>query len=92
MGPLDLTLHLASFAAPALFVGLLLPLLARAFKVKQAGARTYWAQAAINCIAGVLVLGVGLWYFGRDGKMATYAALVAVVATAQWLSLRAWRT
>jgi hypothetical protein len=34
----------------------------------------------------------GLWYFGRDGKVATYAAVVLAVATAQWLAARAWRS
>jgi hypothetical protein len=48
-------------------------------------------QAAINFTAGVAVLAVGLRYFGVDGKMATYAGLVAAVATAQWLSSRAWK-
>jgi ABC-type nickel/cobalt efflux system permease component RcnA len=91
MGPADFTLHLLSFAAPALCMALLLPVAARFLMPKQAAARSYRTQAAINCIAGVLVLGAGLWYFGRDGKMATYAALAVVMATAQWLSLRAWR-
>jgi hypothetical protein len=33
----------------------------------------------------------GLWYFGVDGKMATYAALVVAIAGCQWLSGRAWK-
>ena len=91
MGPLDFTIHLMSFAAPAVFMALLLPLLARFLVPKQAAARSYRVQAAINCIAGLAVLAAGLWWFGRDGKMATYAALVVTMASAQWLSLRAWR-
>ncbi len=91
MGPLDLTLHLMSFAAPAFALALLLPLAARALMPKQATARSYRSQAAIDFVAGLVVLAGGLWYFGRDGKMATYAALVVVMATVQWLSLRAWR-
>lgn len=91
MGPFDFTLHLMSFAAPAFVLALLLPLAARILMPKQAAARTYRAQAAINFIAGLGILAGGLWYFGRDGKMATYAALIVVMATAQWLSLRGWR-
>ena len=49
------------------------------------------AQAAINSAVGVLVLLVGLWFFGRDGKMATYAALVTLVALSQWATGRQWR-
>jgi hypothetical protein len=46
---------------------------------------------ALNFGAGLVALAAGLWFFGRDGKMATYAAMVLVVATSQWLSGRAWR-
>jgi hypothetical protein len=38
---------------------------------------------------GVLV--AGLWWFGHDGKMATYAALVVLPALAQGVLLRGWR-
>jgi hypothetical protein len=33
----------------------------------------------------------GLWFFGHDGKMATYAALVLACASSQWWMLRAAR-
>jgi hypothetical protein len=89
MGPLDILLHLLNFAAPALAVALGLALAARLFRLDRSG-RAWWVLAAINFIAGLLVLAAGLWYFGRDGKMATYAALVLVVASVQWLSARAW--
>jgi hypothetical protein len=46
------------------------------------------AQAAINFVAGALALGAGLWFFGNDGKMASYAAMVVVCATSQALVLR----
>ena len=36
-------------------------------------------------------LAAGLRFFGHDGKMATYVALVAVVATCEWLIGKAWR-
>ena len=41
--------------------------------------------------AGVAVLAAGLAVFGRDGMMATYAALVVVCGTVQWLAMRGWR-
>ena len=41
------------------------------------------------CGLGVVVLAAGLAYWGRDGKMLTYAALVLVVGTAAaWLQSR----
>jgi hypothetical protein len=91
MGPTDLVLHLLSFLAPALGLGLLLALAGPLLLPGQASFRRWWAQAAINSIAGGLVLAAGLWWWGVDGKMATYAALVVVIATCQWLFGGAWR-
>ena len=85
-----LALHLAGFVAPAFFVGLAVALGAR-WVGGGLSALRWWVQAAINFGVGVAVLAAGLWHFGVDGKMATYAALVAAIATAQWLGSRAWK-
>ena len=85
MGPSDLLIHLLSFLAPAVGVALLVALAGPLLLPRQGSARSWWAQAAINSVAGALVLGAGLWWGGVDGKMATYAALVVVIATCQWL-------
>ena len=92
MGPLELLLHLLSFAAPALVVALLVAAAARVVLPAAARPSSWWLNVTINAMAGVFVLAAGLWAFGRDGKMATYAALVLAVATVQWLSGRAWRS
>ena len=84
MGLLDRLIHLLNFFAPALAVALLLPLAARIFIKKTAEAPVLPAQIAINLVAGALVLSVGLWYFGHDGKMATYAAMLLAMASTQW--------
>jgi hypothetical protein len=89
MSPLDFLLHLMGFAAPAAFLALLLPAVSRGVLGKAAGG--YWRSAAIVFVVGLGVLLAGLWGFGRDGKMVTYAALVAAAATAQWLAARAWK-
>ena len=91
MGPLDILLHLLSFLAPALAVAGLVVLAARAFMPSRAGLLAWWVQFALNSIAGAAVLGAGLWHYGVDGKMATYAALVAAVAACQWLCSRSWQ-
>ena len=91
MGPIDLAIHLLSFAAPAFAVAVVVTLLARLLLPRNPQRPGWLASLALNFIAGVAALGVGLWFFGRDGKMATYAAVVLVVASAQWLSGRAWR-
>lgn len=83
MGPLDLLNHVFNFLAPAVAVGALVAVVGQIFGKKVAGARVLSAQAAINFVAGSLALGVGLWFFGRDGKMASYAAMVLAIATSQ---------
>jgi hypothetical protein len=91
MGFLDLLFHILGFAAPALAIAFLVAGGARIFMRGSPVAASWWGHAAINSIVGVLVLGAGLWYFGVDGKMATYAALVVAVASCQWACSRAWR-
>ena len=91
MSASDFLLHLLGFAAPALFTALAVTFASRLLMPPAAAMVRGWAAIAINFIAGLAVLGSGLWYFGRDGKMATYVALVVVVATCQWLLGRGWR-
>jgi hypothetical protein len=91
MGPLDLFFHVGAFVAPALAVAALVAAAARILMPRHPDGRSWWANTAINTIVGVVVSAAGLWYFGVDGKMATYAALVVAVASAQWASGRAWR-
>ena len=91
MGPLDQLYHLANFLAPALAVGVLLALAGPLVNKKSPVALGFIAQVAINCIAGTVALGLGLWFFGRDGKMASYAAMAVLAATSQWAGGRSWR-
>jgi hypothetical protein len=84
--------HLLGFIAPALAVALLVTLCAPALLPRTVERPSWWAMFAINFVAGVAVLGAGLWVLGRDGKMATYVALVVVVSTCQWLVGRGWRS
>lgn len=88
MGPLDLFNHLINFLAPALAVGVVLALVVPWFMKKSSSAPGFPAQAAINSIAGAMALGLGLWFFGNDGKMASYGAMVMVCAISQALALR----
>jgi hypothetical protein len=88
MGPLDLLNHLLNFVAPACVVGLLLAILAPLFFRRVPVAHSLRAQAIINVTAGLLALVGGLVVFGRDGKMASYAAMVLACATSQWWAIR----
>lgn len=91
MNLLDIATHLVNFAAPALALALLLPLAARFFGFTAGFGLAWWSQAAIHFVVGLAVLLASLWWWGRDGKMAAYAALALAVATSQWVLSRGWR-
>jgi hypothetical protein len=95
MTALNLINQLLNFLAPAAFVALLMVLLsrvfARAFRSKRQFALSVPKQFAIVFAVSALLLLAGLVFFGRDGKMASYALLAVGAATCQWLLLRGWR-
>ena len=76
--------HLANFLAPAAGVGLIAALLAKLLWWRPLGGVAWWRLWAWAGVAALLVSIAGLVLFGRDGKMATYAALVAATAIALW--------
>lgn len=88
MSPLGLFLHLLNFVAPAVIVALLVALSVRIAVSRQAAPQHWWTPVAVNSIVGVLALVAGLWHYGVDGKMSTYAGLVLAVGTSQWLQGR----
>jgi len=88
MGPLDQVNHLLNFLAPALAVAAILALVAPLFYRKRPAAPALLAQAAINFVAGAAALGIGLWYFGHDGKMASYAGMLLACSLSQALFLQ----
>lgn len=88
--------HLLNLVLPAAAVALLLVLASQVFgglfKSKRPVTQSWYAQAAIVFIANVAVLVAGLVFFGHDGKMLTYAAMVAGAALCQWVLLGAWKS
>ena len=85
MDVMSLTVHLLNFIAPACAVAAWMawvtPLLTRTLP----GWRAWRRQFVFNSLVGAGVLTVGLLWFGNDGKVLTYAALVLACATSQWL-------
>ena len=87
---LDLFWHGLGFVAPALVLAPAMVGVNRWLDRKRAPALSWQAQTAINFVACLAVLVAGLVLTGHDGRMAPYAALVAVAAATPW-ALGAWR-
>lgn len=84
MGTMALLNHAVNFVAPALWLALLLPWLARLLPGKRFSGFSLSAQVTLIFIAGLMVLVLGLVLLGQDGKMMTYLAMAIAAATAQW--------
>ena len=91
MTALALLNHVVNFLAPALWLALLLPLAGRWIFRQKGKSPGLGLQVMVNFVLSLLALGLGLWFFGRDGKMATYLGMAVIAATGQWLMLRGWR-
>jgi hypothetical protein len=84
MGPLDALWHLLNFFVPAIGVGLLAAAGAKLLWRRELGPVSWRRLASWSAGAGAVTLLVGLVIFGRDGRVATYAALVVASAAALW--------
>lgn len=91
MDPTAAALHLLNFMAPALGVALLLACMAALFFRGAPRTVGFVGQVAMNFAVGLGVCAAGLVLTGRDGKMLTYAVLVAACGSVQWVLLRGWR-
>jgi hypothetical protein len=84
MSPLDALLHLGNFLAPALGVALIAGLAAKLLWRRELMAVPLLRLWLWGSAAGAASLIAGLVILGRDGKMLTYAGLVATTALALW--------
>ena len=76
--------HITNFFAPALVVGGCAAALTRLVWRRELGSTSTWRLWAWASGACALVSIGGLVVFARDGKMATYAAMVVACAVALW--------
>lgn len=88
MGFVQFAWHLLGFVLPALGMALLMPWAGR--WVMGVGAWPLRRRMATHALCNTLVLVLGLYGHGQDGKMSTYIAMVLVGATAEWLMHRGW--
>ena len=91
MPALDFLMHCLNFVAPAAFLALVLAVGARLVWRKASCMLPWWQAAMLNFVLGFLVLALGVVLGGHDGRMGTYAALVLVMGSCQWLLAQGWR-
>ncbi len=84
MGPLDAIWHLLNFGYPAVALGCIAAGLAKLVWRRELAGTPWRLLARDAVLACALVLVAGLLWFGRDGRMATYAAMVAACALTLW--------
>jgi hypothetical protein len=84
MGPVDALWHALNFFAPALGVALVAASAAKLLWRRDLAAVRWHRLALWAALAGAAALVAGFVVFGRDGKMATYAALAVSAALALW--------
>ena len=84
MHPADALWHLLNFLLPAVGVAGLGAALVKLLWRSELH-RVSWKRLAAYAAAPAIVISTaGLWFFGRDGKMATYAALVLASTLGIW--------
>ena len=84
MSPLDALWHLLNLLAPAVGVGLLASAAAKLLW-RRALKGVAWTRLSVwACSVSALTLLAGLVVFGRDGKMASYGAMLAACALSLW--------
>jgi len=84
MGPLDFFWHLANLFGPALGLALIAPTLAKLLWRDALRAVPWVGLAGWVLVADAAVLLAGLALQGRDGRMATYVAMVLSTAAVLW--------
>jgi hypothetical protein len=84
VGPFDAVTHVVNLFLPALLLGAIAAALAKALWRRELSGVAWHRLAVPACAAGAAVALGGLVVFGRDGRMATYGAMVAACAITLW--------
>jgi hypothetical protein len=84
MGPLDALIHLFNLIAPGFGLGLIAAALAKLLWRRELAAVSWRRLASWGAGASTVALLSGLAITGRDGRMATYGAMVLACAVALW--------
>ena len=84
MGPLDALWHVMNLFLLPLALGAAASACTKLLWRRELSAVPWRRLAVPACAACALVVLAGLVVFGRDGKMATYAAMVTACALTLW--------
>ena len=84
MGPLDALWHLGNLFGPALGLGLIASTLAKLLWRRAWRAVPWRGLVLWTAAANAVVTLAGLLLTGRDGRMATYAAMVLATSAVLW--------
>jgi hypothetical protein len=84
MEPLAFLNHLVNFFVPAVALGAMAAALAKLSWRADLAAQPWWRMASWAAAANAVVTLAGLAWFGRDGRMATYAVMVVATAITLW--------
>jgi len=84
MGPLDLLWHLLNLLAPGVSLGLIAAAGTKLLWRRDLADVAYSRLARWGAGAATAAMLAGLVITGRDGRMATYAAMVLACAAALW--------
>ena len=84
MGPLDALWHVGNLFLPALALGALAAALAKLLWRRELAPVAWRRLAGPACAACAAVTLAGLVIFGHDGRLATYATMVAACAITLW--------
>ena len=87
----DGLLHALNFVAPALWMAVALVAAEKILARKRPFAWGVKARLVLYALLGLTALAGGLVIFGRDAKMATYAALVALPTLASLTLQKFWK-
>lgn len=88
MDGLSLIVHVLNFLAPAVAVAAWITLISPFIWRGARPWKAWKSRFVLNSLAGGLMLLLGLIWFGQDGKMVSYAAMVLACASSQWLLTR----
>lgn len=84
MSAFDAAWHLLNLFVPALGLGLLSATGCKLLWRRELAHVAWWRLAAAAVAAAAAMTLGGLWWFGQDGRIATYGAMVLAAAAVLW--------